>query len=86
MKIMNKFTFYCGYWDLFEKLSARQFRKLMLALTDYVEHNFIPEKLPKKTFLIFMKIKLVIDAEKERDKLIEKRRNAGKKGMKNRWG
>lgn len=90
---MDKFNFYCGYLDLCQKLSSRQFRKLIKALCDYTENKTIPEKLPKKTFILFMKIKMVIDiefqefeAERNKESLSEIRSKAGKKGMKHRWG
>ena len=90
---MDKFNFYCGYLDLCKDLSARQFRKLIQALVNYTEKKIIPETLPKKTFIIFMKIKMVLDverkeyeAEKEQESLSEIRSKAGKKGMKHRWG
>lgn len=90
---MDKFNFYCGYYELCEKLSARQFRKLMKALCDYAEKKVIPERMPNKTFILFMKIKMVIDvelqeyeAEQNRESLSELRSKAGKKGMKHRWG
>lgn len=90
---MDKFNFYCGYWNLFEKLSARQFRKLIKAITDYAENKIFPEKLPKKTLLVFMKIKMVLDVEwqeyteqQNKESLSEIRSKAGKKGMKHRWG
>ena len=90
---MDKFNFYCGYWNLFEKLSARQFRKLIKAVTDYAENKIFPDKLPKKTLLVFMKIKMVLDVEwqeyteqQKKESLSEIRSKAGKKGMKHRWG
>lgn len=90
---MDKFNFYCGYWNLFKKLSARQFRKLIKAVTDYAENKIFPEKLPKKTLLVFMKIKMVLDVEwqeyaeqQNKESLSEIRSKAGKKGMKHRWG
>ena len=90
---MDKFYFFCGYWDLCKNLSNRQFRKLMKALVDYAESKIIPDKLPNKTFIVFMKIKMVIDKEWEvweeeqnKETLSEIRSKAGKKGMKHRWG
>lgn len=90
---MDKFYFFCGYLGLCKELSNRQFRKLMKALVDYAENRIIPDKLPNKTFIIFMKIKLVIDKEWEvwdeeqhKETLSEIRSKAGKKGMKHRWG
>ena len=82
---MDKFNFYCGYYDLCKKLSAWQFRKLLKALCNYTEYQIFPENLPKKTFIIFMKIKMVIDAETKEEMISQKRSQAGKKGMKNRW-
>ena len=49
---MDKFNFYCGYYELCEKLSARQFRKLMKALCDYAE------KKGKRIFDLSKKISL----------------------------
>ena len=90
---MDKFYFFCGYYELCKELSNRQFRKLMKALVDYTETKIIPDKMANKTFIIFMKIKLVIDKEMEvweeeqsKESLSEIRSKAGKKGMKNRWG
>ena len=87
---MEKFNFYCGYMDLCKDLSNRQFRKLINALCEYTEKKTIPEKLPKKTFILFMKIKMVLDAEfqevTEKETLSVIRSKAGKKGMKHRWG
>lgn len=82
---MAKFSFYFGYWDLLGKLSNRQFKKVVRALSEYSEIGKIPEKLPKQSFMIFMDIKRVVDAEKEQEELKEKRIKAGKKGAKRRW-
>ena len=82
---MAKFSFYFGYWDLLGKLSSRQFKKIVRALSEYAEIGKIPDNLPKLSFMIFMDIKRVIDAEKEQEELKEKKIKAGKKGAKKRW-
>ena len=64
---MAKFSFYFGYWDLLGKLSSRQFKKIVRALSEYAEIGTIPAYLPKKSFILFMDIKRVIDAEKEQE-------------------
>ena len=90
---MEKFNFYCGYHNLCKELSNRQFRKLIKALEDYAAEKIHPDYLPKKTLLVFLKIKQVIDvefqeyeAEKNKESLSKIRSKAGKKGMKQRWG
>lgn len=90
---MDKFNFYCGYTEICKELSSRQFRKLIKALEDYASEKTFPDKLPKKTLIIFYKIKQVIDvewqeyeSEMNKESLSEIRSKAGKKGMKHRWG
>ena len=90
---MDKFNFYYEYKDLCNLLSARQFRKLVIALAEYAKNKTFPDKLPKKTLVVFMKIKNIMDIEwteyeKEQNKesLSQIRSKAGKKGMKHRWG
>ena len=90
---MEKFNFYYEYKDLCNLLSARQFRKLVIALSEYAKNKTFPDKLPKKTLVVFMKIKNIMDVEwaeyekeKNRESLSQIRSRAGKKGMKHRWG
>lgn len=90
---MEKFNFYSEYTDLSKYLSSRQFKKLIIALSDYAKNKTIPNNLPKKTLIAFMQIKTYIDAEwTEYEKELNKeslsaiRSKAGKKGMKHRWG
>lgn len=90
---MEKFNFYYEYKDLCNLLSARQFRKLVIALSEYAKAKTFPDKLSKKTLVVFMKIKNVMDIEwteyereKKKESLSQIRSRAGKKGMKHRWG
>ena len=54
---MDKFNFYSEYTDLSKYLSSRQFKKLVIALSKYATDKSFPDKLPKKTLIVFMKIK-----------------------------
>ena len=90
---MEKFNFYYEYKDLSKYLSSRQFKKLVIALADYSKEKKFPDKLPKKTLIVFMKIKTIMDIEwneyekeKNKENLSKVRSKAGKKGMKHRWG
>ena len=90
---MEKFNFYSEYTDLSKYLSSRQFKKLIIALSDYAKNKTIPNNLPNKTIIAFMQIKTYIDDEwTEYEKELNKeslstiRSKAGKKGMKHRWG
>lgn len=90
---MEKFNFYSEYTDLSKYLSSRQFKKLVVALSNYAADKSFPDKLPKKTLIVFMKIKNIMDVEwaeyekeKSKENLREIRSRAGKKGMKHRWG
>ena len=90
---MEKFNFYFQYKEISKHLTSRQFKKLIIALSEYATDKTFPDKLPKKTLIVFMKIKNYIDEEwaeyeKEQNKesLSKIRSRAGKKGMKHRWG
>ena len=90
---MEKFNFYSEYTDLSKYLSSRQFKKLVVALSNYAIDKSFPDKLPKKTLIVFMKIKNIMDVEwaeyekeKNRESISKIRSRAGKKGMKHRWG
>lgn len=90
---MEKFNFYHEYTDLSKYLSSRQFKKLVIALSKYATDKSFPDKLPKKTLIVFMKIKNIMDVEwaeyekeKNRESISKIRSRAGKKGMKHRWG
>lgn len=90
---MEKFNFYHEYTELSKHLSTRQFKKLIIALSNYAKDKTIPDNIPKKTLIVFMKVKNIMDIEwaeyeKEQNKesLSKIRSKAGKKGMKHRWG
>lgn len=90
---MEKFNFYNEYTDLSKYLSSRQFKKLVIALSDYAKDKSFPDKLPKKTLIVFMKVINIMDIEwdeyekkQNKESLSKIRSRAGKKGMKHRWG
>ena len=82
---MKKFNFYMAYLEEMNKLSARQFKKLVNALSVYADTGDFPEKLSKKAYGIFMQIQRVISYEKDKEILSEIRRENGKKGARKRW-
>lgn len=82
---MEKFNFYKVYLEEMNKLSGRDFKKLINALSDYADTSKLPEKLSRKAMCIFTEIQRVISVEKNQEILSELRSKAGKKGMRNRW-
>lgn len=84
-KTMKKFNFYNAYLEEMNKLSARQFKKLVNALSVYAETGDFPERLSKKAYGIFWQIQRVISVEKDKEILSEIRRINGKKGARKRW-
>lgn len=85
LKTLNKFNFYSVYLDEMNKLSGREFKKLVNALSDYADVSKLPDKLSRKAMCIFTEIQRVISAEKDQEILSEKRSKAGVKGAKRRW-
>ena len=83
---MKKFNFYNVYLEEMNKLSARQFKKLVNALSVYADVGDLPKGLSYKAMCLFTEIQRVISAEKNQEILAEKRSKAGKKGMRRRWG
>ena len=82
---MDKFNLYKAYLQEMNKLNSFQFKKLINALSEYADSGELPRKLSYKAMCIFTQIQRVITAEKDLEILSEKRRMAGKKGMKHRW-
>lgn len=82
---MKKFNFYGAYLEEMNTLSARQFKKLVNALSVYADTGDFPDKLSKKAYGIFWQIQRVISYERDKEVLSEIRRENGKKGARKRW-
>ena len=82
---MKKFNFYNAYLEEMNTLSARQFKKLVNALSVYADTGDFPDKLSKKAYGIFWQIQRVISYERDKEVLSEIRRVNGKKGARKRW-
>jgi len=82
---MDKFNFYYVYLEEMNRLSGREFKKLVNALSKYADTGELPKSLSKKSSLIFNQVIRVINQEKRLTDISYKRSLAGKKGMKSRW-
>ena len=61
---MDKFSFYNVYLEEMNKLSGREFKKLVNALSKYADTSELPKSLSKKSNLIFNQVIRVINQEK----------------------
>lgn len=81
----NKFNFYKVYLNDLNKLNPFQFKKVINALSKYADSGEVPDKLSPKGNIVFAKIIAVINTEKQMEQAIEQKKEAGKKGARNRW-
>lgn len=81
----NKFNFYSVYLKDLNKLNPFQFKKVINAISDYSKDGKLPDKLSAKGSMVFSKIMIVVDTEKQMEKELEIKRKAGSKGGQNRW-
>lgn len=91
MKSMNEgklsFIAFTDWFHNAESLSADEFKKLFLAVADYVEENETPNFDDNARLEVhFTYMKTAIDRNaKKRDEISASRRSAGIKGNQKRW-
>lgn len=81
----NKFNFYKLYLNDLNKLNPFQFKKVINALANYSDTEVLPDNLSSKGNMVFSKIMVVINTEKEFERELQKKKDAGYKGAQRRW-
>lgn len=81
----ESFVFYQEYEEIFAELTAEECKSLLMAIFEYQKNGTIPE-LDRTLKLLFIQIKQDLDRNNNKWEVTkQKRSEAGKKGMANRW-
>lgn len=81
----ESFVFYQEYQEIFAELTPEECKSLLMAIFEYQKDGSIPE-LDRTLKLLFIQIKQDLDRNNNKWEVTkQKRSEAGKKGMANRW-